>query len=67
MLQIVAMGLGWDPAKAKGGEPIYGSIDPGDGLSIAELATRIRPPGPGGDTLAASREVMKLMATEGRA
>jgi hypothetical protein len=48
-------------------EPIYGSIEPKFGLSIAELSAKIQPPRPGGDTLAASREVMRLMAAEGSA
>jgi hypothetical protein len=48
-------------------DPEYGSIKPSGGMSIAEIAAKIQPPLAGGDTLAASREVMRLLASEGTA
>lgn len=61
-LMLCAKALGVPIEGRKADEPFYGSIEPKSGLSIAELAARIKPPRPGGDTLAASREVMRLMA-----
>lgn len=63
---MIAKSLGMDLTQRPEEAP-YGSIEPGSGPSIAELAAAITPPRPGGDTLAASREVLKLLSPEGRA
>jgi hypothetical protein len=43
-------------------EPEYGSLTPNDGKSIAEIAAKIKSPRAGGDTLAASRDALRLLA-----
>jgi hypothetical protein len=46
----------------KAPEAFYGEIEPGEGPSILELHAHITPPLAGGDTLAASLEVMRLLS-----
>lgn len=58
---VIARALGADllgPAKP---EAHYGELEPTSGPSIAELAAKIKPPIAGGETLEASREVIKAM------
>jgi len=42
-------------------EPEYGSLVPDDGMSIAEIAAKIKPPKAGGSTLEASQEAWRLL------
>jgi hypothetical protein len=62
----IAAALGID-FKTKESDPVYGSIEPQGGMSIAEMAAKIKPPKAGGSTLEASQEVMRLMRPEGSA
>lgn len=59
----IASWLGFDYLPKADGEAFYGELEPGDdGPSIAELNASITPPIPGGDTLAASLEAMRLLS-----
>lgn len=66
-LIALAKAFGLELTSKASAEPVYGSIEPEGGMSIAELAAQIQPPRAGGDTLAASREVLRLLASEGSA
>jgi hypothetical protein len=61
LLLSIASWIGLDFA-AKDPEPFYGEIAPGPGPSILELAAAIKPPRDSGDTLAASLQVIRLLA-----
>jgi hypothetical protein len=58
-IALVARALGVDFEKLKPERP-FGEIEPTSGPSIAELAAKIQPPRHD-DTLAASREIFRLL------
>lgn len=64
MLIATALGIEF---QNKAPDAVYGSIEPSGGMSIAEMAAKIKPPKAGGSTLEASREVMRMMRPEGSA